>query len=122
MNLLYQLSIIFIISLIGEMIAFSLPFRFSSSVISMILLFFLLVFKIIKEKDIKLVSDYILNNMAFFFIPSGVLIIEHFEILKNIMLQIIFICIISFILVFFVSSFSVKLVLNLMNKNKEVKP
>jgi len=121
MKILYQFGIIFSICLFGQAVAYFLPFKFPGSVIAMVVLFVLLISKLIKEKDIELIADYIMSNMAFFFIPSGVLLIEYFAVLKNVIVQIIIICSISFICVFFVSSYSVQLTLKLIKHSKEEK-
>ena len=67
MKILTQLAIVFGICLVGECISAILPFAFPSSVIGMIILFLLMLVKIIKERHIKDVSQFMLKNMAFFF-------------------------------------------------------
>ena len=42
----------------------------------MIILFLLLQFKIMKEETIKDVADFLLGNMAIFFVPAGVSLIN----------------------------------------------
>ena len=42
----------------------------------MIILFLLLQFKILKEETIKDVADFLLSNMAIFFVPAGVSLIN----------------------------------------------
>ena len=64
MKILTQLAIVFGICLVGECISAILPFAFPSSVIGMILLFLLMLVKIIKERHIKDVSQFLLKNMA----------------------------------------------------------
>ena len=77
MNIMGQLALIFGLSLVGEGVAALLPVSFPSSVISMVLLMALLLTGVIKDKHIKTVSNFLVANMAFFFIPSFVGIVEH---------------------------------------------
>ena len=82
-KLLVQIGIVFGICLLGEWIASLLPFVFPSSVISMILLFLLLLIGLLKVEHIREKTDFLLKNMAFFFIPSGVALMEQTELLKG---------------------------------------
>ena len=95
-KLLVQIGIVFGICLLGELIAKLLPFVFPSSVISMILLFLLLLSGLLK--------------VAFFFIPSGVALIEQMDVLKGKILPLLAICLITTILTFMVSAFTIRLV------------
>ena len=83
MKILTQLAIVFGICLVGECISAILPFAFPSSVIGMIILFLLMLVKIIKERHIKDVSQFMLKNMAFFFIPVAVSIMDNITYLQG---------------------------------------
>lgn len=85
MKILTQLAIVFGICLVGECISAILPFAFPSSVIGMIILFLLMLVKIIKERHIKDVSQFMLKNMAFFFIPVAVSIMDNITYLYKIL-------------------------------------
>ena len=63
-------------------------------------------------------SDFLLENMAFFFIPAGVSIINYFDVLKNWVVQLIVICVVSTVVTFAVTADSMKFVLYLMQKKK----
>ena len=87
----------------------------------MILLFILLCVHILKVDHIREKSDFLLENMAFFFIPAGVSIINYFDVLKNWVVQLIVICVIcvvSTVVTFAVTAYSMKLALYLMQKKK----
>lgn len=116
MKILTQIGIVLGICFLGEMIASALPFSFPSSVISMIILFILLITKVIKTEHIKEKSDFLLKNMAFFFIPAGVGIMSNFEFIKSSIVQILIICLITTILTFVATSFTVQAVLKLQRK------
>ena len=68
-KLLVQIGIVFGICLVGEGIAAVLPFAFPASVLSMLLLFVLLLCGVLKVEHIREKGDFLLKNMAFFFIP-----------------------------------------------------
>ena len=88
------------------------------SILGMIILFLLLQFKVISEEKIKDVADFLLGNMAFFFVPAGVSIINYFDILKSTVLQLLVICVVSTIVTFAVTAYAVTLTVKLMEKKK----
>ena len=95
MKIVTQVGIIFSICWISQIIEKLLPFSFPASVIGMILLFILLCVHILKVDHIREKSDFLLENMAFFFIPAGVSIINYFDVLKNWVVQLIVICVVT---------------------------
>ena len=118
MKIVTQVGIIFSICWISQIIEKLLPFSFPASVIGMILLFILLCVQILKVDHIREKSDFLLENMAFFFIPAGVSIINYFDVLKNWVVQLIVICVVSTVVTFAVTAYSMKLALYLMQKKK----
>ncbi len=82
MKIIKQVGIIFSICCISVLIEQYLPFAFPASVIGMILLFLLLLTGLLKIDHIREKSDFLLANMAFFFIPAGVNVINYLDILK----------------------------------------
>lgn len=79
----------------------------------MIVLFILLVTGILKVEHIRQKSDFMLKNMAFFFIPAGVGVLEYFNVLKECLLPFLVICTVSTILTFAVTAGTVTLVMKL---------
>lgn len=63
------------------------------TVIGMLMLFLLLILKIIKLESIREFSDFMLLNLAFFFIPPGVTLIKTWDILKADFFKIFFVVI-----------------------------
>lgn len=116
MKVLTQLAIVFGISLIGECISAVLPFAFPASVIGMILLFLLMLFKIIKKHHIESVAMFLLKNMAFFFIPVAVSIIDNISYLQGHIMIFILICITSTLLTFLATAYAVMGVMKLQDK------
>jgi holin-like protein len=108
MKLFKELSIIFSIYLLGETIAYLLNTSFPGGVIGMFILFILLYLSIIKENQINIISDFVLNNMPFFFVPAGVGIMAHFYLLEGALLQFSFVIIVSTSLVLVISGILVQ--------------
>lgn len=116
MKLLSQIGIVFGICLISMGIEAILPFSFPASVIGMIVTFILLLFKILKLEHIKTFSDFLLGNMAFLFVPAGVNIINYLSVLVDNILPLLVICVVSTILTFGATAYSIKLTMFLMKK------
>ena len=105
MKIIKQVGIIFLICWLGLVIA---------SIIGMILLFVCLLFGILKIEHIQEKSDFLLSNMAFFFVPAGVSIINYLDLLKSSLLPILVICVASTFITFAVTAWSVKLTVRFM--------
>ena len=118
MNIMGQLALIFGLSLVGEGVAALLPVSFPSSVISMVLLMALLLTGVVKDKHIKTVSNFLVANMAFFFIPSFVGTIGHAELLKNQVLPLLVIVGLTTPVVYLITGWTVQLLM-LCRKRKE---
>ena len=116
MKIVYQIGIIFAVCWLSQLVEAVIPFAFPASVIGMIILFALLACGILKVSHIQEKSDFLLSNMAFFFIPAGVSIINYFDVLKSTALQLVVICLITTVITFGVTAASVRFTLFLMNK------
>ncbi|WP_099187246.1 CidA/LrgA family protein [Tepidibacter mesophilus] len=104
-----QLGIILFICFLGEVISNFLPFPLPGSIVGMILLFISLITGIIKLYMIEDISNFLLNNLAFFFIPPGVGLISSLDILKGQWFILFFISIVSTILVIFTTGFTIQI-------------
>lgn len=118
MKILNQLGIYFLLSFLCELISKFIPFTFPSSVLAMVILFILLWLNFLKENQIEETSSFLQKNMALFFIPPAVLIIDEFSLFKDKIFQIILISFISFLITFIVTAFTVNLVIKIQNKFK----
>lgn len=121
MKIITQVGIIFGVCWAAQIVEQMLPFAFPASVIGMILMFLLLAFKVLKVDHIREKSDFLLGNMAFFFIPAGVSIINYFDVLKDWVFQLIFICIVTTVITFAVTAYSMRFVMYLMARFSEKK-
>ena len=81
MGIMAQIGIVLAVCLVGEGIAALLPIPFPASVISMVLLFLLLAAKLLRPHHIKEKSNFLITNMACFFVPAGVGILRYADVL-----------------------------------------
>ena len=117
MKILKQFGVIFGVCWVSLVIEHYLPFSFPASVIGMILLLLCLLTGFLKIEHVQ-EADFLLGNMAFFFVPAGVSIINYFDILKSTVLQLLVICVVSTIVTFAVTAYVVTLTVKLMEKKK----
>ncbi len=115
LKILTQLAILIGVCLAGEVIAQFIPIPFPAGVVSMVLLLILLFSGALKLRHISDVGNFLLKNMAFFFIPAGVSIIEHIPTLKPIIIPFLAICLISTFVTFAVTFISVRITSSLMS-------
>lgn len=118
MKILYQIAIIFALCLLGEVISTLLPFPFPSAITAMLLLLIALFTGVLRIDHIKEKSDFLLSNMAFFFIPAGVKVMENLNLIIPVWWQFLLIIIISTVLVFLVTAWSVSLVIRFEERRK----
>ena len=105
MEIFIQFAIILGILEIGKFISLVFNLAIPGSVIGMVILLLLLEFKVIKLKHIEKVGSFLLDNLAFFFIPATVSIMKSYGIIKNQWWQLMIICFVSTIVVFGVTGF-----------------
>ncbi len=119
MKIMMQIAIIFLLCLIGEVIAAILPFPFPASVISMILVFCFLLWGPLKVYHIRKQTDFLLDNMAFFFIPPAVSIVENLHYMEGKLGILIFICFITVFTTFAITAWTVTAMVKLDERRKE---
>jgi holin-like protein len=118
MNVLLQVGILLLICLVGEGISAVLPFPFPSAVLSMILVFFLLWSRVIRERQIKQTTDFLLDNLLLFFVPNAAMVMEHFDLLLARLGPFVIICVVSTILCFAATALTVHFVMALQAKRR----
>ena len=119
MKIIRQIGIIFTVCWLSILVEKALPFSFPASVIGMLLLFICLLTGLLKIEHIQEKADFLLENMAFFFVPAGVSIINYFDVLKSTWIQLVVICVISTVVTFAVTAWSVKLTVRLLSRLRE---
>ena len=110
MKLLKQFSLILVILALGEYIS-SIISNFNvipGSIIGIIILFLLLKIGIIKIDKVEDISNFLLDNMAIFFIPAGVSLIQSLDIISSNIIVLAITIIISTILVMSITAIVVE--------------
>lgn len=110
MKLLRQFLIILIICVTGEILNKVVHIPLPGSIIGMILLFICLLFGVIKLEMIAEISKFLLDHLAFFFIPAGVGLIAYAGILKENLLPILVICFVTTFLVMIITGWTVQFI------------
>lgn len=77
-----QLAIIFGCLALGELVIYLTHIPLPSSIVGMLLLALLLKLKVIKLEWVQSISDFLVGNIGFFFVPPGVAIMLYFDIIK----------------------------------------
>ncbi|MGN0906764.1 MAG: CidA/LrgA family protein [Bullifex sp.] len=113
MKILIELSVIFFSCLAGEVLSLIIPFPVPAAVLALAVLLILLLTGLVKEESIKDAGNWLLKTMAFFFVPAGVKMLEHFSLLGSIWLPVLVISVLSTVIVFLVTAFTVKLVMRI---------
>ncbi|MBW6411855.1 CidA/LrgA family protein [Clostridium weizhouense] len=92
MKLFREALVILIIYLVGEFLSSWLKLPVPGNILGMIILFVLLSTKVIKVDNISNISNFLLNHLAFFFIPAGVGLMTSLNIIKSNWLKLLIVC------------------------------
>lgn len=94
-----QLAIIFGCLALGEFMIWLTHIPLPSSIVGMLLLTLLLKLKVIHLEWVRSISDFLVGNIGFFFVPPGVAIMLYFDIIKAQFLPIVVASVVSTVLV-----------------------
>ncbi len=109
MKIFKQLLIILVINFAGELLSRWLSLPLPGSIIGMLLLLILLFTGIIKQEQIAETADFMLDNMAFFFIPAGVGVMVSYHYLDGNYSAVISLIVISTLIVMLITSVATQL-------------
>lgn len=98
-----QCSILFGCMAVGELIVWLTGLRLPSSIIGMLLLTLLLKLGWIKLKWVKGLTDFLIANLGFFFVPPGVALMLYFDIIQAQLLPIVTATLVSTVIVLVVT-------------------
>ena len=114
MKIFNQLGIILGIWAVGELVSSLLSniITMPGTIIGMIILFLLLQFKIMKEETIKDVADFLLGNMAIFFVPAAVSLINSLGLITENMLVLLLSGTVATIIIMIVTGKIVEIMIN----------
>lgn len=94
-----QLAILFGCLALGELIITLTHIPLPSSILGMLLLTLLLKLKVIRLEWVRSISDFLVTNIGFFFVPPGVSIMLYFDIIKAQFVPIVTASVVSTVLV-----------------------
>lgn len=83
MNIIYQITLIFFFSFLGDSIQKLTEVAIPGNIIGLLLLFLALHFKLIKIKDIEKTASFLQKNMGILFVPVTVGLMQYLDILKE---------------------------------------
>jgi holin-like protein len=101
-----QLAIIIGCLAVGEFITWLTGISVPSSIIGMLLLTFLLKVKVIKLEWVETISNFLVKNMGFFFVPPGVALMLYFDIIGKEIVSIVLATTLSTMLVLMVTGWT----------------
>ena len=94
-----QICIILTICLIAEVMEYLIPLPIAASIYGLVLMLVALMTKIIPLKEVEGVADFLTENMAIVFIPPTVGIMASVEEMKQMLIPLIVISIVSTLLI-----------------------
>ena len=103
--MLIQCAIIFTCLLLGEAVAAITGLRVPGSILGMIALTVLLELGVVRTRQVDTLSDFLLANMGFFFVPAGVGLILYLDVIASQWVAIVVASALSTIVVMLVTGF-----------------
>lgn len=119
MNYLRELGIILAVCVLGEVISVLIGGVLPANILGMILLLILLASRLIKARQVEHAADFFLKNMAIFFLPVSLGILELYNQLKSQLVAIIAVCVITTFLTALATAATVHFILVLQNRDKK---
>lgn len=124
LKIIKQIFIIILFYVIGEVLSILLSniftkIYFPGTILGLIIFLLFLLnkkIKIVKLEDVDEVGSFLTNNMAFFFIPAAVSVVEYFEVLQANFIKIVVIIIISLLISFIAITYTIKLTIYIQQK------
>lgn len=74
---------------------------------------------VLKPQSVQDVAECLLANMAFLFVPSGVAILDEYAFIQGSVVQLLIIMVVSLIITFTVTAYTVTGVIKLMERGKK---
>lgn len=103
MKYIKQLSIILLISFVGEVLHSLLPLPVPASIYGLVLMFVCLMTGVVRLEQVHTTSRYLIEIMPLLFIPAGVGLLDAWGVLKPVFVPIVVITLFSTIIVMGVS-------------------
>lgn len=108
--MVYQCGIIFGFLAVGELVVWLTGVKLPSSIIGMLLLTLALQMKWIKLRWVEGISNFLVRNLGFFFIPPGVALMLYLDVIEAQLLPIVLASVVSTVVVIVVTGWIHQLV------------
>ena len=114
-----QCLIIFGCLAVGEVVVWLTGLTIPSSIIGMLLLTALLQLRAVRLEWVQGISDFLISNMGFFFVPPGVALMLYLDIIQAELVPIVVATVVSTVLVLVVTGWTHQIMKNEGMKNDE---
>lgn len=111
MKYLKEITIIFGITLIGELLNQTLPLPVPAGVYGLFILLLCLCLRAVKLEDISATGNFLLDTMPLMFIPAGVGLLNNIEQIKGLFVPLIFTITVSTVFVMVVTGKSAQYII-----------
>ena len=119
MKYLKQFAIIIVISFVGEILNNIIPLPIPASVYGFVILFICLVTGIIKLEAVKETGKFLVEIMPIMFIPAAVGLLDSFDVLKPILLEVSIILVVTTVIVMVIAGRVTQFIIRRDGKNNE---
>ncbi len=119
LHITLELAVVLLICFLGEFVVKLLPFNFSASVLSMLILLLLLAVRALKAESINASARFFTSNMAVLFIPYGVKVLQYVDVIRENILLFVLIVLVTTPVVYGVTALTAQLVIKLQGKEGE---
>lgn len=116
MKFLKQLCLVVLFSFLGELCRFLIPYPIPASIYGMVLLAGALFLKVINPEDVRDVGSFLTSILPILFVPPLVNLMDCWDQLKQNLIPILGIVVVSTIVVFAVSGAVTQLLMNRRNR------
>lgn len=121
MKFIRQLSIIMAVSFVAEVMEHMIPLPIAASVYGLILMLIGLVTKIIPLSKVEDAADFLVEIMPILFVPPTVSIMASVEEMKQMLVPLCVISVVSMVLIMVVTGHTTQLILKITQKKKGAK-
>ena len=121
MKYIKQICIILGVCLIAEVMEYLIPLPVAASIYGLLLMLLALMTKVIKLKDVENVSDFLTGNMAILFIPATVGIMASVEEIKQMLIPLCVISVVSTLLVMSITGWVTQWIIRKQKDEKKAK-
>lgn len=119
MKYLKQLGVLLACCAVGDALSILLRGALPGNVLGLTLLLLLLVLGRVHLRHVQDTSDFLLQNMAFFFLPACLGVLEIFAQIKSEILAILAVCVLTTLCTAAATAFTVHIVFRLQNRQSE---